>query len=79
MNGGSLKRHDTVAKGPWVWGLCSLDSGPGVGGANVHCPVVHAKDLYDVNKKCLFHCITAVEVQYTDLGAVGFDLFTYLY
>jgi hypothetical protein len=35
MNGGSLKRHDTVAKGPWVWGLCSLDSGPGVGGANV--------------------------------------------
>jgi hypothetical protein len=37
MNGGSLKRHDTVAKGPWVWGLCSLDSGPGVGGANVSC------------------------------------------
>jgi len=22
MNGGSLKRRDTVAKGPWVWGLC---------------------------------------------------------
>ena len=40
MNGGSLKRCDTVAKGPWVWGLCSLDPGPGVGGRNVKAGVV---------------------------------------